>query len=107
MNKILEPFSQTKIKPGFLKGFIGEDLVFELIAEYIGRDKRWYGIIKDDTKNESFDSIKALTEAIFVEGSEIIEVEEDDECTAIVYKYEDIVVAFITKMNWTVAVWSE
>lgn len=111
MNKILEPFSQTKITPGFINGFVNDELVYELICEYIGRDKKWYGIIKDEMKNENFDAIKALTEAIYAEDAEIIEIcegtEDSDDITAFIYKHEDITVAFIMKMSWTVAFWAK
>ena len=108
MNKKLEPFSNITVTSGFVKGFVNDDLVFELISEYVGRGKKWYGIIHDDFKTNEADPVALLSEAIYEDGAEIIEVcDELDGLQALIYDCEGDKVAFLVKKGFTVAFWAE
>ena len=97
-----------EISPGFLKGFINDDLIIELVKTYIDFSKPMAGIIKDDYKKEEYDPIVTLSDYLQELGeAEIIEISEDDVESVFIYRNNDTTVMFAMRANWTVAVWNK
>ena len=106
MNSNLKSYKQKKATPGFIKGLLGNDIIYELVGQYIDYDKNMSMCIHDDAKKSEFDPVATLADTVYVEGAEIIEISEDYDSQCLIYKSDDNIVCFVIKKQWSIAFWN-
>ena len=102
----IKKFHTHDLTKGFIIALIGQDLT-DIISAWIDFNKPLSGAIHDDTKISEVNVVQLLSEQIYKENSEIIEISEDEQAQCLIYKSDEHTVLFIIKSNWNVAIWNE